>query len=302
MHLFRNLQKNLRKRTKEELAIGIGLTLCFMPAVVAMATAGEVNQEPVIEIKNEAFKSTTGSAVNSVLNTEWWDDTLLKNNEILPIATTSSSIVVSVSQSAIIPEVVTSGVVTSETITLTPEEEKKIEAEKKKAKKEKEKKELKKLREFYDNVNCQTTDMSKNLGISKKRFVEIMKALPYDYANVFEDNAEFLWETAKKYDFNEFLMVGIMAQESYWGADPIATNNYSSQRISGSKYYKYATAEEGIEVLAKNLANNYLPKDGKYYSGKSLSGIGKIYCEGNTWAGAVCTCMEMVLREYFETI
>lgn len=155
------------------------------------------------------------------------------------------------------------------------------------------------IRDFYYSFDTYT-DMSINLGVSKQQFVEILNALPYDYANVFKDNAEFLWETAKKYDFNEFLMVGIMANESYWGADPIAPNNYSSQRISGDDYYTYDTAEEGIEALASNLANNYLTEGGKYYSGKSLNGIGIIYCEGNTWADAVCTCMNMVFREYFK--
>ena len=157
------------------------------------------------------------------------------------------------------------------------------------------------IRDFYYSFDTYT-DMSINLGVSKQQFVEILNALPYDYANVFKDNAEFLWETAKKYDFNEFLMVGIMANESYWGADPIAPNNYSSQRISGDNYYTYDTAEEGIEALASNLANNYLTEGGKYYSGKSLHGIGIIYCEGNTWADAVCTCMNMTFREYFKAI
>lgn len=161
--------------------------------------------------------------------------------------------------------------------------------------------ELDVLRSFYKDIDS-STDMSQNLGISKERFVEIMNVLPYDYVDVFKNNADVLWEIAKKYDFNEFLMVGIIAQESGWGENPVAKNNYSSQRISGSKYYSYDTFEEGAEVLARNLANNYLSEDGKYYSGKSLDGIGVKYCEGDTWSGKVASCIYMVLKEYFNAM
>ena len=162
-------------------------------------------------------------------------------------------------------------------------------------------KELNSLKKFYWNFT-QYSDVSQNLGISKKRFQKIMEILPYDYVNLFERNAEFFWDIAKKYDFNEFLLVGICAWESHWGEDPINENNFSSQRIAGENYYSYETTEEGIVALAKNLAINYLSENGKYYNGKSLVAINTLYCETDDWSGGVCDCMKMVLREYLNAI
>lgn len=162
-------------------------------------------------------------------------------------------------------------------------------------------KELNSLKKFYWNFT-QYSDVSQNLGISKKRFQKIMEILPYDYVNFFERNAEFFWDIAKKYDFNEILLVGICAWESHWGEDPINENNFSSQRIAGENYYSYETTEEGIVALAKNLAINYLSENGKYYNGKSLEAINTLYCETDDWSGGVCDCMKMVAREYLKTI
>lgn len=162
-------------------------------------------------------------------------------------------------------------------------------------------KELNSIKEFYWNLTP-TSDMSRNLGISKKRFQEILENLPYDEADVFKNNASYIWQVSQKYNFNEFLIIGIMAWESAWGSDPIAPNNFSSQRRSGSDYYSYSSVEEGIEVLARNLAINYLSENGKYYNGKSLEAINTLYCETDDWSGGVCDCMKMVLREYLNAI
>ncbi len=162
-------------------------------------------------------------------------------------------------------------------------------------------KELNSIRNFYWNLTPES-DMSRNLDISKKTFQEILEKLPYDDANVFKDNASVIWEISEKYGINEFLVVGIIAWESAWGTDPIAPNNFSSQRRSGSDYYSYSSVEEGIEVLARNLAVNYLSENGKYYNGKSLEAINTLYCETDDWSGGVCDCMKMVAREYLKTI
>ena len=162
-------------------------------------------------------------------------------------------------------------------------------------------KELNSIRNFYWNLTPES-DMSRNLDISKKTFQEILEKLPYDDANVFKDNASVIWEISEKYGINEFLVVGIMAWESAWGTDPIAPNNFSSQRRSGSDYYSYSSVEEGIEVLVRNLAVNYLSENGKYYNGKSLEAINTLYCETDDWSGGVCDCMKMVAREYLKTI
>lgn len=199
------------------------------------------------------------------------------------------------------------------------EEAKRIAEEKaarRRAAKERKKKDLKNLRKFYEEFTYDKTDMSQSLGLSKKFFVEVIKALPHDHdkTRFFKRNSGFMWEEAKKYNFNEFLIVGVIANESLWASDPVAKNNFSSQRIGETdNYYSYETAEEGIEVLAKLLAKKYFnPKQRDYYNGPSLKGVNKEYCEpvirddGSKdvygWAEDISICIRKVIGEYLKTL
>ncbi len=164
--------------------------------------------------------------------------------------------------------------------------------------------EIEGLKNFYNSFN-RFSDVSRNLGISKEHFREIMAAIHYGNSSVFQNNADFFWELAEKYDFNEFLIVGICAWESGWAADPIEANNFSSQRKKDGSYFSYETENEGIEAVASNLAANYLPINGKYYNGKSLDGINVLYCQpdpDHEWAKGVADCMLMIVREYLAAI
>ena len=178
--------------------------------------------------------------------------------------------------------------------------------------KQRKKREIENLKKFYNQLN-EDTDMTKKIGLSKNTYEKILKTLPYDYVGFFQENAAYMWEIARKKNLNEFLVVGIIANESCWAQDPVAENNFSSQRIGNSNsYYEYATAEKGIQVVADSLSTNYLNPKGKYYNGTSLQKINELYCEplvredGSVekygWAEDTAVCIRMVIREYLKTL
>lgn len=165
-------------------------------------------------------------------------------------------------------------------------------------------------------------DLSKPSGLSKENFVELIKKMDYDYTKVFERNAEYVWELAHKYKFNEIFFMAIIANESLWGASElaIANNNYTSQMITEKqaitkdgkieivykqKMISYPSEKECFLETARNLGKNYLTKGGKYYRGTDIFSVNESYCEPGKhedgspykymWAKDTYTCMEMIL-------
>lgn len=167
-------------------------------------------------------------------------------------------------------------------------------------------------------------DLSKPSGLSKKKFVKLIHDMDYDYTGFFKRNAEYVWNLAHKYGFNEVFFMAIAANESWWGSSEqaLATNNYTSQMksvrqkkkvgkktktIYVQKLKPYETEKQCLKETARNLGKNYLRKNGKYFAGVTLRDVNKHYCvpgvhkDGTPykykWADDVYGCMKMILRK-----
>lgn len=166
-------------------------------------------------------------------------------------------------------------------------------------------------------------DISKPSGLPKAVFLRLLRNLDqeHDPIGLFRKNAKTFWKSAHKYGVDELALVAIAAEECGWGSSEKAqaTNNWTSQmktikktKQKGKKkivYYEkklkyFASTEECIEVTARNLANNYLKKSGKYYNGKTLKAANVKYCEAGykngklepfLWSQNVYSCMEVIL-------
>lgn len=178
------------------------------------------------------------------------------------------------------------------------------------------------LKEVRKELN-KGMDLSKPSGLSKKKFVKLIRNMDYDYTGVFKRNAEYIWTLAHTYHFNEIFFVGIIANESRWGSSEkaIATNNYTSQMMSVKQEKKvgkktktiyvqklrpYKSEKECLKETAQNLGKNYLRKKGKFYAGVTVYDVNEHYCVPGVhnngkpykykWADGVYGCMKMILR------
>ncbi len=75
-------------------------------------------------------------------------------------------------------------------------------------------------------------------------------------------------EIEEEYEINGALLASIVALESGWGRSKMsqAKNNITSFRVGG-EYKTYESKEECLFDMARNLSENYLKEDGKYYDG-----------------------------------
>ncbi len=113
-------------------------------------------------------------------------------------------------------------------------------------------------------------------------------------------------ELCEKYDVDLGLVVSIIGQESGFGTSNLAQhNNFMGYRAAGdcgksSKGFGYfSTPEKGLEVAIRNLSK--YPE--RYSSVKkadmnNIDAIGKIYCEGDTYASAIKNLYNTTVRGY----
>lgn len=141
-------------------------------------------------------------------------------------------------------------------------------------------------------------DLTKRTGLSKADFKKIMKNLKSDKSKFFYRNADTIYDLCEKYEINEVFFCGLIAAESGWNiaGNHRSTHNYISLMYNG-KLIKYSSEREGLEIAAKKLHQNYLTKGGKYYNGKTISGVQKRFCPAsNTWDDLVYGCMKYVVK------
>ena len=89
---------------------------------------------------------------------------------------------------------------------------------------------------------------------------------------------------------------GLIVAESGWNIAPNHrnTHNYISLMVKG-KLLRYSSTEEGLEVAAKKLHQNYLTPGGKFYNGKTIAGVQKRFCPASsTWDDLVYGSMKSV--------
>lgn len=139
-------------------------------------------------------------------------------------------------------------------------------------------------------------DLSKRTGLSKEDFKKVIKNLKQDRTKFFYTNADTIYDLCEKYEINEIFFCGLIVAESGWNiaGNHRSTHNYISLMYKG-KLIRYSSTEEGLEVAAKKLHQNYLTPGGKFYNGKTIVGVQKRFCPASsTWDDLVYGSMKYV--------
>jgi len=146
-------------------------------------------------------------------------------------------------------------------------------------------------------------DLSKRTGLSKEDFKKVIKNLKQDRSGFFYENADTIYDLCEKYQINEMFFCGLIVAESGWNIAPNhrKTHNYISLMVKG-KLLRYSSTEEGLEVAAKKLHENYLTPGGKFYGGKTIAGVQKRFCPASTtWDDLVYGSMKYVAAAAHKT-
>lgn len=141
-----------------------------------------------------------------------------------------------------------------------------------------------------------TMDLTKRTGLSKEDFKKVIKNLKSDKSKFFYNNADTIYDLCEKYQINEFFFCGLIVAESGWNiaGNHRSTHNYISLMYKG-KLIRYSSTEEGLEVAAKKLHQNYLTPGGKFYGGKTIAGVQKRFCPASTtWDDLVYGAMSNI--------
>ena len=139
-------------------------------------------------------------------------------------------------------------------------------------------------------------DLTKRTGLSRKDFIKLMSGVRADTSGFFEKNAGKIYDLCEKYSINEIFFCGLISAESGWNiaSNHRRTHNYISLMKNG-KLISYGSVNEGLEVAAQKLHYNYLTPGGKFYHGKTLSGVKTCFCPSSSWVGLVYGRMRQIL-------
>ena len=96
----------------------------------------------------------------------------------------------------------------------------------------------------------------------------------------------------EKYGVNAVFLAAVSALESGWGRYCFRKNN-----IFGWSGKDFETKAECIDFVASRIAKHYLSEDGKYYNGKTVSGVNVFYNGNDFWTNKVCGIMAMISRK-----
>ena len=100
-----------------------------------------------------------------------------------------------------------------------------------------------------------------------------------------------------KYGVNAVFLAAIAALESGWGESSIAESRNNLFGWKGNGGYRYFdTVSACIDHVAKFLKINYLTPGGSCFHGYQIEDIGRSYCPGDYWPGAVRNLMETILK------
>ena len=95
----------------------------------------------------------------------------------------------------------------------------------------------------------------------------------------------------KKYGVNAVFLASVAALESGWGRFCFRPNN-----IFGWSGKDFESKAECIDFVASKIAEHYLSENGKYYNGKTVSGVNVCYNGSDFWAEKVNEIMAMIIR------
>ena len=161
-----------------------------------------------------------------------------------------------------------------------------------------------KISEVVKTIQIEEVQISKDMdltvttGLSKEDFITLIQGLKYDSSNFFEENAETIYDLCQEYSINEIFFCGLIAEESGWNiaSNHRRTHNYISL-MSNGKLISYESVYDGLQIAAQKLRDNYFTEGGKFYHGKTLSGLKVCFCPASsTWIDAVYGRMKSVLK------
>ena len=96
------------------------------------------------------------------------------------------------------------------------------------------------------------------------------------------------WKAEQDYGINCLFVMAIAAIESGNGTINGVGNNMFGW---GGGYIAFSSKAEGIDVVARGLANNYLKPGSGLYSGNTISSVNKRYAASTTWDDKVASKM-----------
>ena len=140
-------------------------------------------------------------------------------------------------------------------------------------------------------------DLTERTGLSKESFKELISNVKADTSKFFYENSDTIYDLCEEYELNEIFFCGLISAESGWNiaSNHRNTHNYISLMVNG-KLLKYDSVEEGLEVAAKSLHNNYLTEGGRFYYGKTLSAVKTKFCPASsTWVDLVYGRMKQII-------
>lgn len=147
-----------------------------------------------------------------------------------------------------------------------------------------------------DITISQDMDLTVRTGISKEDFVDLISRVKADKSKFFYENAETIYDLCEKYELNEIFFCGLISAESGWNiaSNHRSTYNYISLMVNG-KLKQFSSVEDGLEEAAKALHENYLTPGGRFYHGKTLSGVKTRFCpSSSTWTSLVYGRMKQI--------
>ncbi len=138
----------------------------------------------------------------------------------------------------------------------------------------------------YLEVNSTTSINLQRIALKRKAMTEVLKR--YD-APLLGEVESFL-EACTKYDLDCYLLPSIAGVESTFGRFliPGTFNPFGW----GRGLLAFTSYNQTILTVGKGLRENYIDK-----GANTVDKIGKIYCEGDTWAGKVKFFMNQFEQE-----
>ena len=142
-------------------------------------------------------------------------------------------------------------------------------------------------------------DLTVRTGLSKEDFKKLIANLKQDTSKFFYDNSDMIYDLCAEYQINEIFFCGLISAESGWNiaSNHRRTYNYISLMSKG-KLIQYGSLEEGLRVATQKLHDNYLTEGGRFYHGKTLSGVKTKFCPASsTWVNLVYGRMQQIVKK-----
>lgn len=131
----------------------------------------------------------------------------------------------------------------------------------------------------------QINDLTIKSGFSAEELSKgLLGELPYF--------SEDFIKAEEKYGVNALFLCAVAALESGWGRYCFRQNN-----IFGWSGKDFSTKGECIDFVASKIAEHYLSEEGKYYNGKTVSGVNVCYNGNDFWEEKIVKIMKMISRK-----